>query len=185
MKWASECACVQRRCPTIPGRTREGYLSNGHQTSTCDPHLVHRPVEEGRAPRGRCPSLPRSGTTMAPLLTNKFPTGHEARKRELASPKSRRPRSSACASRKRAKSGRVFERDERRARTGFAPLVFIGRSPTCETRDTIGRRARACIFHRPETWPDPRVKGRCFPGNAARRRKAEAPFSCPFCATAR
>jgi len=51
---ASECACALRLCPKVPWvsrvRTSKSLPNGGQETSTYDPHLVHMPVEEGRAP---------------------------------------------------------------------------------------------------------------------------------------
>jgi hypothetical protein len=66
-----------------------------------------------------------------------------------------------------------------RAITRFDDPDFIGRSPTCETPDTIGRRAEISIPHHAETQPDPRVKGRLCAEMWSSRR-CEMRFSCPF-----
>src|SRR5579859_3826800 len=61
----------------------------------------------------------------------------------------------------------------------FGRSNFIGRSPTCETPDTIGRAVVHSIFQPAERSPDRRVKSQSSP-EKSRACFGEAPFSCPF-----
>src|SRR6266516_2174298 len=63
----------------------------------------------------------------------------------------------------------------------FVTLDFIGRSPTCETPDTIGRHRGNTIFQPAETQPAPLVKSRVC-SEMAIASFCEMRFSCPFLA---
>jgi hypothetical protein len=83
--------------------------------------------------------------------------------------------------RKRATRRRFLKRDFDRD-PGFATSDFIGRSPTCETPDTIGWRCANSIFHLAESAPDPRVKSR-FCAEMWSDPFSPVRFSCPFAAS--